>query len=47
MRLEGVTKALVNALFKYGFPIPIKDLEDYCSELATWIEAFIQKPYES
>ena len=30
---------LINALFKFGFPTPIHDLEVYCGRLVQWFEA--------
>ncbi len=41
--LEGIPNTLVNAMFKYGFPTPITDIEQYCAELITWLESLLQK----
>ena len=35
--LRKIPEPLVTLLFKYGFPTPISDIEDYCKTLAAWI----------
>jgi hypothetical protein len=37
-RKIGIPEALVNSLFKYSFPTPICDMEEYCKTLVTWME---------
>jgi len=37
-RLEEIPPSLVNSLFKYGFPIPTHNLDNYVSELVLWLE---------
>lgn len=39
-RLENIPKSLVNALFKYSFPTPIYDLEEYITQLVAWLKTF-------
>jgi hypothetical protein len=38
-RLEKIPVGLVNALFKYRFPVPIYDMDNYLIELVNWLRA--------
>lgn len=37
-RLRKIPESLVKLLFKYSFPTPITDMENYCTILAAWLE---------
>jgi len=39
-----IPDSLVNALFKYSFPVPIQDLDEYVDELVGWIEGVWTTP---
>jgi hypothetical protein len=36
--LKRIPERLVRLLFKYSFPTPINDLEEYCKTLVAWLE---------
>lgn len=38
LRNEKIPKPVVILLFKYCFPTPIGDMEEYCTKLATWLD---------
>lgn len=38
LRSKNIPENIIENLFKYSFPTPINDIEDYCKSLVVWIE---------